>query len=75
MPLYLIRVTAKREGSQISTAREEVVQELPPDSHYWDAAAKVFLDQMIAEGLLPGPEQNQPREVATYNEPECRRVS
>lgn len=63
MPLYLIKVTAKREGGQIFTAREEAVQELPPDPHYWDAAAKVFLDQMIAEGLLPGPEQNQSMKV------------
>jgi len=56
MAIGLMKITAIRKGSQICTISEEIIQVLPSDPHYWDVAAKMFMEHMIADRILPKSE-------------------
>lgn len=56
MTIGLVKINAIRKGSQICTINKEIIQMLPSDPHYWDVAAEVFMERMIADGLLPKSE-------------------
>ncbi len=74
MPLYLIKITARREDSRISTIKDEVIQELPPDPHYWDAAAKILFKQMVDDGIF-SPNADLRVNDGTPPRPETRLIS
>jgi len=58
MPVYLLKVTGKREKEKPVTVSREIIGELPPDPHYWDAITEFLLKRMEEDGWLPQPACN-----------------
>lgn len=62
MSVYLLKVTGKREKEKPVTVSREIIGELPPDPHYWDAITE-FLP---AQGVLIDGQATTARLAARY---------
>ncbi|MGI9861345.1 hypothetical protein SDD30_08170 [Moorella naiadis] len=55
--MYLLKITAKREGRKLSTISEEIIEEIPDDPYYLDTIAEVCFNHMQKLGLIPGQKE------------------
>jgi hypothetical protein len=52
MPIALIKVNVSKSADKKIEKNEEIIENLPVDTNYWNTAASVLFERMLAAGLL-----------------------
>jgi hypothetical protein len=57
--MYLVKVTAKREGNKLTKVSEQVIAEIADEPNFMRPAASLLYDAMVRDGIIPSMKKDR----------------